>query len=204
MPTSTHPEVVTVYTSDSAGNRWFCTGTLVSETQVVTAAHCLNPAPRVTFAVVAAHVTGKPRVAGTLARAFGGPHEDVTNPDIGIITLATPIVLPRYAVLTDVTSEVDMGGVAAMAYVRTAERPDAPFAFTPEVPVTSTVTLGYLYGFGTPLFSKGGDSGAGLFLVEGGVVTHKLIAVARQPEPSRNLDHFTRIDASFLSWKSSL
>jgi hypothetical protein len=27
-----------------------------------------------------------------------------------------------------------------------------------------------------------------------------LIGVARQPEPDRNLDHFTRIDAAFLAW----
>ena len=68
------------------------------------------------------------------------------------------------------------------------------------MPVTSTVQYGYEHGFGTPMFSKGGDSGAGLFLVENGQRTRKLIGVARQPEPERDLDHFTRIDPAFLAW----
>lgn len=202
VPTGSHPEVVTVLISDPIGNRWFCTGTLVSSTEVVTAAHCLDPAPKVSFSIVGSHLQGKPRYAGLSARAFGGSYEAVENPDIGIITLATPVVLPRYAELVDATADVDAGGVSAMALVRTAEKPDAPFAFTPELPVTSTVELGYLSGFGTPMFSKGGDSGAGLFLVENGAVTHKLVAVARQPEPSRSLDHFTRIDAAFLAFRA--
>jgi hypothetical protein len=203
VPTSSHPEVVTVFISDTVGNRWFCTGTLVSSTEVVTAAHCLDPAPKVSFTIVGSHLQGKPRFAGLSARAFGGSYEAVENPDIGIITLATPVVLPAYAELVDVTSDVDAGGVSAMALVRTDEKPDAPFAFTPELPVTSTVDLGYLSGFGTPMFSKGGDSGAGLFLVENGAVTHKLVAVARQPEPSRGLDHFTRVDAAFLAFRAA-
>jgi hypothetical protein len=202
-PTSTHPEVVTVFISDTSGNRWFCTGTLVSSTEVVTAAHCLDPAPKVTFSIVASQLAGKPRFVGLSARAYGGSYEDVANPDIGIITLAQPIVLPSYAELTDVTSQVDAGGVLAKAYVRTAEQPDAPFVFTSELTIASTVEYGYTSGFGTPMFSKGGDSGAGLFLVENGVVTHKLVAVARQPEPSRNLDHFTRIDSGFLAFRAA-
>ncbi len=202
-PASTHPEVVTVFTSDTVGNRWFCTGTLVSPTEVVTAAHCLDPAPKVTFSIVASQLSGKPRFAGLSARAYGGSYEDVANPDIGIITLAQPVVLPRYAELADVTAEVDAGGVRAKAYVRTAEKPDAPFVFTSEMPISSTAEYGYSAGFGTPMFSKGGDSGAGLFLVENGEVTHKLVAVARQPEPSRNLDHFTRIDSGFLAFRAN-
>ena len=62
------------------------------------------------------------------------------------------------------------------------------------------MSLGYEYGYGTPYFSKGGDSGAGLFLVEEGKLTLKLIGVARQPESDRDLDHFTRIGAPFLEW----
>jgi len=63
----------------------------------------------------------------------------------------------------------------------------------------ASTSLSFEHGFATPLFTKGGDSGAGLFLVENGQITHQLIGVARQPEPSRSLDHFTRIDASPLS-----
>ena len=44
------------------------------------------------------------------------------------------------------------------------------------------------------------NSGASLFLVENGKPTHKLIGVARQPEPERNIDHFSRIDAAFTQW----
>ena len=88
----------------------------------------------------------------------------------------------------------------APAVVRTAEKPEAPLHTGPNVEVSSTVELGYEHGIGTPMFSNGGDSGAGLFLVENGKLTHKLVGVARQPEPARNLDHFTRIDAGFLAW----
>ncbi|MDF2696485.1 MAG: hypothetical protein K0S65_4868 [Labilithrix sp.] len=84
--------------------------------------------------------------------------------------------------------------------VRTKEEPEAPLHMSPQLPLSSTTELGYVYGFGTPYFSNGGDSGAGLFLVENGKPTHKLIAVARQPEPDRDLDHFTRIGAPFLDW----
>jgi len=199
----THPEVVTVLTRDTEGNGWYCTGTLVSPTEVVTAAHCLDPAPRVTFTVVVEGLAGKPRHAGLSARAWGGPHEAVENPDLGIITLARPVALPAYAELVDATAAVDGGTAEAQAFVRTQEDIHAPFTFTATMPVSSTVPLGYLVGYGTPMFSKGGDSGAGLFLVENGAPTHKLIGVARQPEPSRGLDHFTRIDADTLAWRAA-
>lgn len=201
--TATHPEVVTVITRDTEGNGWFCTGTLISPTEVVTAAHCLDPAPRVSFQIVAENIAGKPRYAGLSAAAFGGPHEVVENPDLGIITLARPVPLPAYAELVDVTAEVDAGTVRAAALVRTAEDVEAPFAFTSPMSVVSTVALGYSHGFGTPMFSKGGDSGAALFLVENGAPTHKIIGIARQPEPSRALDHFTRVDAELLTWKAA-
>lgn len=194
-------EVVTVQMRDRLRGLWFCTGTLIAKDRVVTAAHCLDPDKFVSYEVVAQLAPGRPRVSASHPRVFGGTFEDVANPDVGWLTLDTPIVLPVYAELTDVVAQVEAGEqVMATAVVRTDEVPTAPFVVEDPMPVTSTVAYGYEHGFGTPMFSKGGDSGAGLFLVENGKPTHKLIGVARQPEPDRDLDHFTRIDAAFLAW----
>lgn len=195
------PEVVTVQMRDRVHRLWFCTGALVAKDRVLTAAHCLDPDKFVSYEVVAPLAPNEPRVSASHPRIFGGTFEDVANPDIGWLTLDTPIVLPAYAELTDVVAAVEGGQtVIATAVVRTGETPTAPFFVEDPMPVSSTVVYGYEHGFGTPMFSKGGDSGAGLFLVENGKPTHNLIGVARQPEPERELDHFTRIDAAFLAW----
>ncbi len=60
--------------------------------------------------------------------------------------------------------------------------------------------IGYDHGISTPQFSQGGDSGAALFLVKNGVLTHEIIGVVRQPDPARGLDQQTRIDGDFLGW----
>lgn len=196
-----HAEVVYVLMRDKLHQQWFCTGTLVAKDQVVTAAHCLESDKFVSWEIVAPLAAGKPRVSASNPQVFGGSFEDVANPDIGTLTLSKDIVLPVYAQLTDVVAQVEAGAkVEATAVVRTDKTPEAPLFTEATMPVSSTVQYGYEHGFGTPYFSKGGDSGAGLFLVENGKVTHKLIGVARQPEPDRNLDHFTRIDAAFLAW----
>jgi len=151
--------------------------------------------------VVARSAAGAPRGSASTPKVFGGNFEDVANPDIGTLTLSKDIVLPVYAQMTDVVAQVESGAkVEATAVVRTDKTPEAPLFTEATMTVSSTVQFGYDHGFGTPYFSKGGDSGAGLFLVENGKVTHKLIGVARQPEPERNIDHFTRIDAAFLAW----
>jgi len=197
----TFAEVVYVLMQDKKFNLWFCTGTLVAENEVVTAAHCLDPEQFVSYEVVAPLAPGKPRVSASSPKSFGGDYEIVENPDIGFLTLDTPIDLPFYATMTDVVARVEAGEkLSGVAVVRTAEKPEAPLAMSQHLELSSTVPLGYEHGFGTPYFSNGGDSGAGLFLVENGKPTHKLIAVARQPEPDRDLDHFTRIDAEFLAW----
>jgi hypothetical protein len=126
---------------------------------------------------------------------------DVAHADIGIVKLQSPINLPAYAQLADVSARVDSGQQTSVgAIVRTAEQPEAPFMKTSAMKLSSTVPFGYTHGFGLPMFSHGGDSGAGLFLIEGGQMTHKLIGVEREPEPTRNLDHLSRVDAGFITW----
>ena len=66
--------------------------------------------------------------------------------------------------------------------------------------IKSTTDEGYEHGFGVKLFSHGGDSGAGMFLVENGHATHKLVGVCRQPDPDTNTDELTRVDRDFLAW----
>lgn len=194
-------EVVYVFMRDHLNRRWFCTGTLVGPKTVVTAAHCLETKQFVSYEIVAPLAPNQPRVRASLPASLSTAYDDVANPDIGILTLDAPVELGHYAELADVGPRVDAGELlSAAAVVRTAELPEAPLQTSEQVPVTSTVELGYEHGFGTPMFTNGGDSGAGLFLVENGVLTHKLIGVARQPEPARSIDHFTRIDASFLAW----
>ena len=193
-------EVVYVFMRDRRNQKWFCTGTLVAAQRVVTAAHCLDPM-FVSYEIVAPLAPDRPRVKAAAPAQLSAAFEDVANPDIGFLTLDQPVVLGHYATLTDVGPRVDAGeSLSAAAVVRTDELPEAPLETSASMPLSSTVDLGYEHGFATPLFTKGGDSGAGLFLVENGQITHQLIGVARQPEPSRSLDHFTRIDASFLAW----
>lgn len=197
-------EVVSVFMTAKDGTRWMCTGTLVAADKVVTAAHCLDPQKFAAYEIVASLADGKPRVAATTPKIFGGSFEDVANPDVGFLTLVKPISLPRYAQLTNVVTDVEaQKDVRAAAVVRVAQDASATFAPSSSMPVRSTVQYGYEHGFGTPMFSKGGDSGAGLFLVENGKITHKLIGIARQPEPVRDLDHFTRISAAFEDWYAS-
>lgn len=193
-------EVVYVFMRDRRNQKWFCTGTLVAEKRVVTAAHCLDPM-FVSYEIVAPLAPGAPRVKALDPAQLSAGFEEVANPDIGFLTLEKPVSLGHYAKLTDVSERVDAGeALSVAAVVRTDELPEAPLQTSSAMPLSSTVEFGYEHGFGTPMFTKGGDSGAGLFLVENGTITHQLVGVARQPEPSRGIDHFTRIDASFLSW----
>ncbi len=195
-------EVVYVFMVDHDGGGWMCTGTLVAKDKVITAAHCLDTKEFVSYKVVAPNAPqGRVERTASNPQSFGGDYNDVAQPDIGFLTLNQPIDLPHYAELADVTTRVEAKeSILAAAYLRTAEQAEAPLAMSPQEPVSSTVDLGYEHGFGTPLFTKGGDSGGGLFLVENGKTTHKLIATVRQPEPDRNIDHFTRVDAAFLTW----
>jgi len=194
-------EVVYVLMDDYDNGHWMCTGTLVAKDRVVTAAHCLDEGRFHNWTIVAPLTAKKPRVTAGRVGLLSYDYESIDNPDIGFLALDDAIDLPAYAELTDITSRVEKGeAIEAVAIVREEEEFEAPFKSVPSLKVKSTVAAGYDHGFSTQLFSHGGDSGAGLFLVENGKPTHKLIAVARQPEPDTKLDHFTRIDGAFLDW----
>lgn len=202
--TATHPEVVYVLMLGKDGWTWFCTGTLVSPTTVVTAAHCLQSSLFVSWEVVAPTLAARPRVKATSVTMYDDNWYDVAHADLGIVKLQSPINLPAYAQLTDVSTQVDSGQPTSVgAILRTAEQPEAPFMKTSAMQLSSTVSFGYTHGFGLPMFSKGGDSGAGLFLVEAGQMTHKLVGVEREPEPTRNLDHLSRVEPAFVKWVQS-
>jgi hypothetical protein len=195
------PEVVYLFMTDKWRGGWMCTATLVAPDRIVTAAHCLDTTQFIAYEIVAPNAPGRPTVSATNPQVWGGSFTDVANPDLGFLTLMRPVSLPAYAELTDVVARVDAGeDVRAAAVVRTSEQAEAPLHVVGDLAVSSTVGYGYLRGLGTPMFSEGGDSGAGLFLVENGTITHKLIGVARQPDPARGLDHFTRVDSELLSF----
>jgi hypothetical protein len=192
---------VLIASFDNGEGGGFCTGTLVAKDIVLTAGHCVDTDRMAGFEVVAPRAPNAPRVTASRVARFDGDYDDPAFPDIGILKLDEPIVLSQYAQLTDVSANIDGGKtVDAMAVIRTAEEPEAPLKNSGILKVSSAKAFGYEHGFHTPLFSNGGDSGAGLFLVENGKRTHKLIGVARQPEPDRDIDHFTSINPTIAEW----
>jgi hypothetical protein len=198
---TSHPEVVQLEMPGRGdGLTWFCTGTLVSSTLAVTAAHCLQPDLFESWEVIAPGVKGRPRAQATPAM-YDALFDDPAHPDLGVLVLTTPITLPRYAELAAVGAQIDAGQTLEIqTLVRTKELPEAPLALTTTLPMTSTVEYGYMFGYGVPQYSHGGDSGVGLFLLENGQMTHTVVAVERQPDPDRGIDHLSRIDDAFIAW----
>lgn len=198
---ASHPEVVLLLMKGTDGWDWFCTATLVSSRVAVTAAHCLEDGKFLWWDVMAPSLSGKPRVRATSVHMLNSNYNDVANPDLGIVVLGQDIPLAQYGELTDVSAKVDANQqVQVGTIVRTAETPEATLHRVSPMNVTSTEKYGYTEGYGVPMYSHGGDSGAGMFLVENGHMTHKVVGIERQPDPQRKLDHLSRVDATYIGW----
>jgi hypothetical protein len=195
-----HAEVVQLVMAGKDGWTWFCTGALVSKSVVVTAAHCLQSALFDSWTAIFPMIESRPRVKGT-PLMYDTKWTDVAHPDLGIVRLASPVALDHYASLTDVTARIAAGEkLSVAAIVRTEERAEATMARTKDLALFSTANRGYTSGYGVPLYSHGGDSGAGMFLVVNGVMTHELVAVEREPDPDTDTDQLSRIDRAFIDW----
>lgn len=93
-PPGANPQVAAIF----RGTKQVCTGTLVSPTQVLTAAHCMDPLP------------GRVVLDRTRLGAHGGEEHRVSGGEVnaaldaGILTLATPSALPAARLAQDCAS----------------------------------------------------------------------------------------------------
>ena len=176
----------------------YCTGVLVSPTVVLGAAHCIWGTA---YTVKAPFAPGAPSRKVVRSKVLSrGYSNDAAAPDVGMLVLDAPITLPQYGILTSVGAEADRGtSYKGVAVGRSYEARTAPLVRSTLLTITSGKSAGYDTGLHTPYYSTGGDSGGPLFLVENGRLTHKVVAVERQPDPGNDADWFTRIDANVLA-----
>jgi hypothetical protein len=176
----------------------YCTGVLVSPTVVLGAAHCIWGTA---YTVKAPFAPGAPSRKVVRSKVLSrGYSNDAAAPDVGVLVLDAPITLAQYGVLTSVGAEADRGAsYKGVAVGRSYEARTAPLVRSTLLTITSGKSAGYTTGLHTPYYSTGGDSGGPLFLVEGGRLTHKVVAVERQPDPGNDADWFTRVDAAVIA-----
>ena len=176
----------------------YCTGVLVSPTVVLGAAHCIWGT---SYTVKAPFAPGAPTRKVVRSKVLSrGYSNDPASPDVGVLVLDAPITLAQYGIPTSVGTEADRGSsYQGVAVGRSLEARTAPLVRSTLLTITSGKSAGYDTGLRTPYYSTGGDSGGPLFLVEGGRLTHKVVAVERQPDPESDADWFTRIDADVLA-----
>jgi hypothetical protein len=176
----------------------YCTGVLVSPTVVLGAAHCIW---NTSYTVLAPFAPGAPSRKVLRSQVLSrGYSNDPATPDVGVLILDAPIKLAQYGVPTSIGAEADRGSTyRGVAVGRSREARTAPLVRSTVLTITSGTSAGYDTGLRTPYYSTGGDSGGPLFLVEGNKITHKVVAVERQPDPANDADWFTRIDADVLA-----
>jgi len=189
------PEAVQILSGNGVD---YCTGVLVSPTVVLGAAHCIWGT---SYTVKAPFAPGAPSRKVVRSKVLSrGYSNDAASPDVGVLVLDAPIKLAQYGIPTSVGAAADSGSsFQGVAVGRSREARTAPLVRSTLLTITSGKSEGYDTGLHTPYYSTGGDSGGPLFLVEGGKVTHKVVAVERQPDPPNDADWFTRIDAAVLA-----
>jgi hypothetical protein len=179
--------------------RDYCTGVLVAPKIVLGAGHCIWDAK---YTVRAPYAPGKPSAHAVSWAVVDNRRDRVPESrDIGLLILDKPINLATFPTLTQIGADADAGKTyKGVAIGHKREDPHATLVRSKVMTIKSGKPQGYTNGLRGEYYSEGGDSGGPLFLYENGQVTHKLVGIERQPEPSRNADWFTRIDAKVVSF----